>query len=102
MRKVMHPTPVIQSIFAHSVRPCTFRLSTGTSLFTCKFIYIYIHTYIHTQIIIQDSEDKLQKSVYVLNQMSEDYNLKVSKDKTKIMVFTLLAAELFFLNFNTS
>ena len=38
-------------------------------------------------VIIQDSEDKLQKSVYILNQMSKDYNLKISMDKTKIMAF---------------
>ena len=37
--------------------------------------------------IIQDSEDKLQKSVYILNQFSKDYNLKISIDKTKIMAF---------------
>jgi hypothetical protein len=35
------------------------------------------------QVIIQDSEDKLQKSVYILNQMSKEYNLKISTDKTK-------------------
>ena len=29
----------------------------------------------------------LQKSVCILNQMSKDYNLKISKDKTKIMTF---------------
>jgi hypothetical protein len=34
---------------------------------------------------MQDSEDKLQKSVYILNQMCKDYNLKISTDKTKIM-----------------
>ena len=39
------------------------------------------------QVIIQDSEDKLQKSVYTLNRMSKDYNLRVSTDKTKIMAF---------------
>jgi len=39
------------------------------------------------QVIIQDSEDKLQKSVSILNQMSKDYNLKISKDKTKIIDF---------------
>jgi len=38
-------------------------------------------------VIIQDSEDKLQKSVHILNQMSKDYNLKISTDKTKIMAF---------------
>jgi hypothetical protein len=39
------------------------------------------------QVIIEDSEDKLQKSVCILNQMSKDYNLKISTDKTKIMAF---------------
>jgi hypothetical protein len=37
------------------------------------------------QVIIQDSEDKLQKSVHILNQVSKEYNLKISTDKTKIM-----------------
>ena len=37
------------------------------------------------QVITQDSEDKLQKSVCILNQMSKDYNLKISTDTTKIM-----------------
>ena len=36
---------------------------------------------------MQDSEDKLQKYLYILNQMSKDYNLKISTDKTKIMAF---------------
>jgi len=36
---------------------------------------------------MQDSEDKLQKSVYILNQMSKDYYLKISTDKIKIMAF---------------
>ena len=39
------------------------------------------------QVIIQDTEDKLQKSVYILHQLSKDYNLKISTDKTKIMAF---------------
>ena len=39
------------------------------------------------QVIIPDSEDKLHKSVCILNQMSKDYNLKISTDKTKIMAF---------------
>jgi len=37
-------------------------------------------------VVMQDSEDKLQKSVYILNQMSKDLNLKISTDKTKIMI----------------
>ena len=50
---------------------------------------IYLNTLLFTddQVIIQDSEDKLQKSVYLLNQMSRDYNLKISADKIKIMAF---------------
>ena len=51
------------------------------------------NTYLNTllfaddQVIIQDSEDKLQKSVYLLNQKRKDYNLKISTDKTQIMAF---------------
>jgi hypothetical protein len=50
---------------------------------------IYLNTLLFTddQVIIQDSEDKLQKSVYILNQLSKDYNLKISIDKTKLMAF---------------
>jgi hypothetical protein len=50
-------------------------------------------TYLNTllfaedQVFVQDSEDKLQKSVCILNQMSKDYNLEISTDKTKIMAF---------------
>ena len=50
---------------------------------------LYLNTLLFAddQVVIQDSEDKLQKSVYILNQMSKDYNLKISTDKTKIMAF---------------
>jgi predicted enzyme involved in methoxymalonyl-ACP biosynthesis len=44
---------------------------------------LYLNTLIFAddQVIIQDSEDRLQKSVYILNQLSKDYNLKISTDK---------------------
>jgi hypothetical protein len=50
---------------------------------------LYLNTLLFAddQVVIQDSEDKLQKSVYILNQMSKDYNLNISTDKTKIMAF---------------
>jgi hypothetical protein len=50
---------------------------------------LYLNTLLFAddQVIIQDSEDKLQKSVYILSQMSNDYNPKISTDKTKIMAF---------------
>jgi len=48
---------------------------------------LYLNTLLFAddQVIIQDSEDKLQKSVYILNQTSKDYNFKISMEKTKIM-----------------
>jgi len=47
---------------------------------------VYLNTLLFAddQVIIQDSEDKLQKSIYLLNQMCKDYNLKISTDKTKL------------------
>ena len=50
---------------------------------------LYLNTLLFAddKVITQDSEDKLQKSVYILKQMSKDYNLKISTDKTKIMDF---------------
>jgi hypothetical protein len=44
---------------------------------------IYLNTLLFAddQVVIQDSEDKLQKSVYLLNQKRKDYNLKISKKK---------------------
>ena len=46
---------------------------------------LYLNTLLlaDDQVIIQNYEDKLQKSVYILNQKSKDYNLKISTDKTK-------------------
>ena len=50
-------------------------------------LYLNTSLFADEQVIIQDSEDNLQKSVYLLNQMSKDYNLKISTDKTKIVTF---------------
>jgi len=43
---------------------------------------LYLNTLLFAddQVIIQDSEDEFQKSVYILDQMSKDYNLKISTD----------------------
>jgi len=50
---------------------------------------LYLNTLLFAddQVIIQDPEDKLQKSVYILNQMSKDSNFNISTDKKKIMAF---------------
>jgi hypothetical protein len=50
-------------------------------------LYLNALLFADDQVTIQDSEDKLQKSVYILNQMSKDYNPKISTDKTKIIAF---------------
>ena len=46
---------------------------------------LYLNTLLFAddQVIIQEFEDKLQKSVYILNQMSKDYNVKISMEQNK-------------------
>ena len=41
---------------------------------------LYLNTllFADNQVVIRDTEDELQKSVYILNQLSKDYNIKVS------------------------
>jgi hypothetical protein len=39
------------------------------------------------QIIIQESEDELQRSIFYLNNICKCYNLKISINKTKTMAF---------------
>jgi len=50
---------------------------------------VYLNTLLFAddQVIIQDSEGKLHKCVYILNQNCKDYNLKLSTGKTKIISF---------------
>jgi hypothetical protein len=39
------------------------------------------------QIIIQESEDELQRSIFYLNNICKSYNSKISINKTKTMAF---------------
>jgi hypothetical protein len=39
------------------------------------------------QIIIQESEDELQRSKFYLNNICKSYNFKISINKTKTMAF---------------
>lgn len=41
----------------------------------------------YNQVIIQDSEDKLQLSIHKLNVLAKDYNLKISTQKPKTKAF---------------
>ena len=59
----------------------------GAGIMLQRNLYLNTLLFASDQVIIQDSEDKPQKSVYILNKMSKDYNLKISMDKTQIMAF---------------
>ena len=48
-------------------------------------MYIYIYIYICK--IISDTEDNLQKAVYLLYNVSKEYNLEIATKKTKILGF---------------
>lgn len=56
-------------------------------------IYLKNNTFLNSllyaddKVIIQDSEDKLQKSIYVLNKITKEYNFKIAAQKTKTMAF---------------
>ena len=85
-------SPTLFNIYIDDLlRKCKHKADAGITLKT----NLYLKTLLlaHDQVIIQDSEDKLQKSVYILNQTCKDCNLKISTDKTKIMAFkkTLIA-----------
>ena len=58
-----------------------------TGIILKRNLYLNTLLFADDQVIKQDCEDRLQKSVYILNQMSKDYNLKKSTDKIKIMAF---------------
>ena len=52
-----------------------------------KNLHINTLLFANDQVIIQDVQDKLHKSLYILHQLSKDYNLKITADKTKVMAF---------------
>jgi len=62
--------------------------STNTDLEIWSFI---MFNCLQSLVLLPDQiniiKGKLQKSVYILKQMSKDYNLKISTNKTKIMAF---------------
>jgi hypothetical protein len=62
-------------------------LSVDAGIMLKRNFYLNTLLFADDQGIIQDSEDKLQKPVYILNQMSKDYNSKMSADNTKMMAF---------------
>ena len=81
-------------------------------IYTYIYIYIYIYIYLYThslqklktrkyfkmlnfntllfandQFIISDTEDNLQKAVYLLYNISKEYNLEIATKKTKVFGF---------------
>ena len=78
-----------QDSVQHYVFECSinWKHKADAAIMPRRNIYLNKLLFADDQVIIRDSEDKLQKSVYILNQMNKDYNLKISTDKTKIMGF---------------
>jgi hypothetical protein len=50
-------------------------------------IYLNSLLYADDLTIIQSNEDDLQRSIFYLSKLCQDYNLKISKNKTKTMAF---------------
>ena len=65
----------------HLLRNWKYKADAGIAL--NRNLYLNTLLFANDQIIIQNTEDKLQKSLYILNQLSKDYNLKISTDKKK-------------------
>jgi hypothetical protein len=53
----------------------------------CREISLNVLWYADDVVIIQKNEDDLQQSVHHLNQICNQYNFKISKEKTKVMAF---------------
>ena len=86
VRRGCNLSPALFNIYIYNLlRNWKHKVDAGVILE--RNLYLNTLLFADDQIIIQDSEDKLQKSVYILNQMSKDYNLKISTDKTKIVAF---------------
>jgi len=86
VRQGCNPSPALFIIYIDDLlRNWKHKVDTGIVL--KRNFYLNTLLFADEQVIMQDSEDKLQKSVCVLNQMSKDYNLKISMDKTKILAF---------------
>lgn len=54
-------------------------------IFITRNKYVNILLYADDIVIIQNSEENLQRSVYKLSQIGKEYNLKISTRKTKVM-----------------
>ena len=67
------------------LRNWKYKVDAGVAL--KRNLYLNTLFFADNQMIIQITEDKLHKSVYILNQLSKEYNLKISTDRTKIMAF---------------
>jgi hypothetical protein len=59
--------------------------SVDAGIMLKRNFYLNTLLFADDQIIIQDSEDKLQKSVYILNQMNKDYYLTISTKKLGLL-----------------
>ena len=58
-----------------------------SGIYLGNHVYLNLLLYADDQVIIQENEDDLQRSIYKLNQLCKEYNFHISLQKTKIMAF---------------
>jgi len=86
VRQGCNLSPALFNIYVDD-RLRNWKHKVDASILLKRNLYLNTLLFADDQVFIQDSEDNPQKSVHILNQMSKDYNLKISRDKTKIMAF---------------
>ena len=83
VRQGCNLSPVIFNIYIdHLLRNWKHKADAGIML--KRNLYLNTLLFAGDQVIMQSSEDKLPKSVYILNQMSKDYNSKYQRTKQKL------------------
>ena len=83
MRQGCNLSPALFNIYIEDLLR-NWKQKADAGIMLKRNVYLNTLLFADDQVIIQDSEGKLQKSVYILNQMSKDYNLKISVDKQKL------------------
>jgi hypothetical protein len=66
---------------------CTWKDQIISGIWLIKNICIRSILYADDMVIIQESEYELQRDIFKLNKITEEYYLKISTSKTKIMAF---------------